>query len=60
MRSGIGVHNEKMDGNAEVRLSRIAHRIALPDLAQEWKLRKIGSGMRGKRDARYHVAVRPS
>jgi hypothetical protein len=26
-----------MGGNAEVRLSRIAHRIALLDLAQEWR-----------------------
>ena len=41
---GSGSIPKTMDGNAEVRLSRIAHRIALLDLAQEWKLRKIGAG----------------
>jgi len=41
---GSGSIPKTMDGNAEVRLSRIAHGIALLDLAQEWKLRKIGAG----------------
>jgi hypothetical protein len=49
---GSGSIPKTMDGNAEVRLSRIAHRIALLDLAQEWKLRKIGAGSQAARQAR--------
>ena len=49
---GSGSIPKTMDGNAEVRLSRIAHRIGLLDLAQEWKLPQDWRGQPGRKITR--------